>query len=176
MNKILKLLFTTALITVSIGCQTQRVATKSDVNKVASEVNYKQALKALNDQKFIIKIEEFYDSSNETPLQYPTDSYISMQGDKATLRLSPELFYNNTVQYTVEDNTTKISKAKQLKNGDMEYRMKIFGDANWKKKNIIITLYKDSNNCFVMIKNQQHIHISNTIHVNFRGKILPLVN
>ena len=173
MNRTLELLLRIAIVALSVGCQTQRGASKSDINKITSEVNYKLALNALGSREFSIEARERYDPSNETQLTYSTTTYISMQGDKAIYKSDPKKSPERMIRFTkIEDDSAEITKGEKLKNGNMEYRMTIQGEKYHQREDIVIELYENSNECSVIIKHKSHKRAT----TSFKGVVLPLTN
>ena len=176
MKTLLKIPASIMLIMAMAGCAAQKSANKADEK---SEASHMQALKALNEQKFIIKVNEFYLSSDnsanrspdKSPVKSATDSYISMQGSRAVIKFAPDLSPRPPFNYeNIEDNAAEITKEKSKKNGDIQYSMIIKGEQNFQNRKVLITLYNNSNKCFVRVTNEiLSYHV-----VDFTGEIYPL--
>lgn len=175
MKAILKPLSIIILIMALAGCAAQKTAKSS----TESETLHMQALKALNEQKFIIKINEFYLSSNKSanrspdnsPVKSATNSHISMQGSRAIIKFAPDLSPRPPFNFeNIEDNAAEITKEKSKKNGDEQYSIIIKGEQNSQNRKILITLYKNTNKCFGHVTNEiLSYHV-----VDFTGEIYPL--
>ena len=70
------------------GCAVQKSGNNTG-KSTAEEVLYTQALKALEERNFIIKIDEFHFPSDKAPVN-STNSYVSMQGSHAVIRMSQD--------------------------------------------------------------------------------------
>lgn len=81
MKTILKPLSIIILIMALAGCAAQKSG-NTPGKSTAEEVLYTQALKALEERNFIIKIDEFHFPSDKAPVN-STNSYVSMQGSHA---------------------------------------------------------------------------------------------
>ncbi|MCD8275337.1 MAG: DUF4251 domain-containing protein [Alistipes sp.] len=150
------------------GCAAQKGGNNTG-KSTAEEMLYTQALKALEERNFIIKIDEFHFPSDKVPVN-STNSYVSMQGSHAVIRMSQDcpsrfLSYQNT-----ESDNAEITKGSVKKNGDIQFHMLIKGAEKWQDRELIIILYKNTNQCFVNI-NRGH---SGQNIVNFKGYVYPL--
>ena len=168
MKTILKPLSIIILIMALAGCAAQKSGNNPG-KSTAEEVLYTQALKALEERNFIIKIDEFHFPSDKAPVN-STNSYVSMQGSHAVIRMSQDcpsrfLSYQNT-----ESDNAEITKGSAKKNGDIQFHMLIKGAEKWQDRELIILLYKNTNQCFVNI-NRGH---SGQNIVNFKGYVYPL--
>ena len=76
MKTILKSLSIIILVVAMAGCAAQKGGNKADT--FGSEALYIQALKALKNRNFIIKIKEFYFPSDNAPVN-SKNSYVSLQ-------------------------------------------------------------------------------------------------
>ena len=120
------------------GCAAQKGGNKADT--FGSEALYIQALKALKNRNFIIKINEFYFPSDKAPVN-STNSYVSMQGNHAVIRMSqdfPSAFSSNR---DTESDAVEISDGERKRKGNMQFHMKIKGAEKWQDKELIIILY-----------------------------------
>lgn len=176
MKTVFKSLSVIMLIMALAGCAAQKSANKADEK---SEALHMQALKALNEQKFKIKVNEFHLSSDKSasrspdksPVKSATDSYISMQGSRAVIKFAPDLSPRPPFNFeNIEDNAAEITKEKSKKNGDEQYSIIIKGEQNSQNRKILITLYKNTNKCFGHVTNEiLSYHV-----VDFTGEIYPL--
>lgn len=87
---------TLVLALVLTGCAATKSASAPEPRSVdgdaASAALHEQALRALDARMFVIKGDEFYLPGDKIPVKQSPDSYISMQGTHAVIRLSPNLF------------------------------------------------------------------------------------
>lgn len=78
------------------GCAATKSAFAPEPRSVdgdaASAALHEQALRALDARMFVIKGDEFYLPGDKIPVKQSPDSYISMQGTHAVIRLSPTSF------------------------------------------------------------------------------------
>ena len=80
---------------------------------------------------FVIKGDEFYLPGDKIPVKQSPDSYISMQGTHAVIRLSPNLFPRSTWRtLNIEDDAAEMTLLKRKRNGDLQYRLLIVGPQN----------------------------------------------
>ena len=97
----------------------------------ASAALHEQALRALDARMFVIKGDEFYLPGDKIPVKQSPDSYISMQGTHAVIRLSPNLFPRSTWRtLNIEDDAAEMTLLKRKRNGDLQYRLLIVGPQN----------------------------------------------
>lgn len=137
----------------------------------ASAALHEQALRALDARMFVIKGDEFYLPGDKIPVKQSPDSYISMQGTHAVIRLSPNLFPRSTWRtLNIEDDAAEMTLLKRKRNGDLQYRLLIVGPQNAQDREVIVTLYKGSNKCFVRINKDLN---RRSHYLNFTGHILP---
>lgn len=158
------------LIMAMAGCAAQKTGSRTG-ESTAEEVLYKQAIQALDERKFIIEATEFYFPGGKYPTKSETNSQISMDGNKAVIRFSPDLFPRSPMDHwNIEDDAAEITKGSAKKNGDIQFHMLIKGAEKWQDRELIIILYKNTNQCFVNI-NRGH---SGQNIVNFKGYVYPL--
>lgn len=162
-------LFSIAILMIALtGCKTQKPAVKT----IKSEALYQQALKALDEHLFIIEASEFYFTTGESPQSSP-GSYISMRGDKVNVRFTPNLFPGTPLgDLNVTDNMAEMTKENSKKNGNTQFIIKIKGYKSWLDCNLFITLYKNSNQCFVQVKGTK----IEAVIVSFIGLVHPIDN
>ncbi|MCD7794813.1 MAG: DUF4251 domain-containing protein [Alistipes sp.] len=168
MKTILKPLSIIILIMALAGCAAQKSGNNTG-KSTAEEVLYTQALKALEKRNFIIKIDEFHFPSDKAPVN-STNSYVSMQGSHAVIRVSqdfPSAFSSNR---DTESEAAQMTEGERKRNGDMLFHMKIKGAEKWLDKELIIMIYKNTNQCFVRL----HGGYAGVNVVNFKGHIYPL--
>ena len=170
MKTILKPLSIIILIMALAGCAAQKSGNNPG-KSTAEEVLYKQAIQALGERKFIIEATEFYFPGDKPPTKSETNSHISMDGNKAVIRFSPDLFPRSPLDHwNIEDDAAEITKGEHKKNGDIQFSMKIDGAQKWQDKELIIILYKNTNACFVHVNGGYSGHNI----VDFKGHIYPL--
>lgn len=170
MRIIQKLLAILLFIVALAGCAAQKTGNRAG-ESTAEEVLYKQAIQALDERKFIIEATEFYFPGGKPPTKSETNSHISMDGNKAVIRFSPDLFPRSPLDHwNIEDDAAEITKGEHKKNGDIQFSMKIDGAQKWQDKELIIILYKNTNACFVYVNGGYSGHNI----VNFKGDIYPL--
>ena len=168
MKTILKPLSIIILIMALAGCAAQKSGNNPG-KSTAEEVLYTQALKALEERNFIIKIDEFHFPSDKAPVN-STNSYVSMQGSHAVIRMSQDFPSQIPSNRNTESDNAEITKGTTKKNGDMQFSMKIKGGLPRQSWEFLIVLYKNTNQCFVNI-NRGH---SGQNIVNFKGYVYPL--
>lgn len=166
---------TLALALVLAGCAATKSASAPEPRSVdgdaASAALHEQALRALEARMFVIKGDEFYLPGDKIPVKQSPDSYISMQGTHAVIRLSPNLFPRSTWRtLNIEDDAAEMTLLKRKRNGDLQYRLLIVGPQNAQDREVIVTLYKGSNKCFVRINKDLN---RRSHYLNFTGHILP---
>lgn len=135
-----------------------------DVQVKESVLLYEQALKALENQNFIIEAYEFHYPS-ENAVKTSVGSYISMQGRRAEINLTEDVLRKNPLRYAVIVDPSSIL-AKEKKRGDM-YRLMMKGEQPWLNRRVLITLYKNTNQCYVQVYNDQRLLFG------FRGNLYP---
>ena len=168
MKTILKPLSIIILIMALAGCAAQKSGNNPG-KSTAEEVLYTQALKALEERNFIIKIDEFHFPSDKAPVN-STNSYVSMQGSHAVIRMSQDFPSQIPSNRNTESDNAEITKGTTKKNGDMQFSMKIKGGLPRQSWEFLIVLYKNTNECFV----QTHGGYDGTNVINFKGHIYPL--
>ena len=98
------------LIMALAGCAAQKGGNNTG-KSTAEEVLYKQAIQALDERKFIIEATEFYFPGGKPPTKSETNSQIFMDGNKAVIRFSPDLFPRSPMDHwNIEDNAAEIKK------------------------------------------------------------------
>ena len=157
---------TLVLALVLTGCAATKSASAPEPRSVdgdaASAALHEQALRALD---------EFYLPGDKIPVKQSPDSYISMQGTHAVIRLSPNLFPRSTWRtLNIEDDAAEMTLLKRKRSGDLQYRLLIVGPQNAQDREVIVTLYKGSNKCFVRINKDLN---RRSHYLNFTGHILP---
>ena len=167
---------TLVLALVLTGCAATKSASAPEPRSVdgdaASAALHEQALRALDARMFVIKGDEFYLPGDKIPVKQSPDSYISMQGTHAVIRLSPNLFPRSTWRtLNIEDDAAEMTLLKRKRSGDLQYRLLIVGPQNAQgQREVIVTLYKGSNKCFVRINKDLN---RRSHYLNFTGHILP---
>ena len=150
------------------GCAVQKSGNNTG-KSTAEEVLYTQALKALEERNFIIKIDEFHFPSDKAPVN-STNSYVSMQGSHAVIRMSQDFPSQIPSNRNTESDNAEITKGSAKKNGDIQFHMLIKGAEKWQDKELIIILYKNTNTCFVHVNGGYSGHNI----VDFKGYVYPL--
>ena len=163
---------TLVLVLVLAGCAATKSASAPEPRSVDGDAAlHEQALRALDARMFVIKGDEFYLPGDKIPVKQSPDSYISMQGTHAVIRLSPNLFPRSTWRtLNIEDDAAEMTLLKRKRNGDLQYRLLIVGPQNAQDREVIVTLYKGSNKCFVRINKDLN---RRSHYLNFTGHILP---
>lgn len=103
----------------------------------------------------------------------PPDSgrYISIHGDRAVIRLSPNLFSRVCWEsLDIEDDTAELSEPEYKKNGDLHSRLKIRGRGFGQEREVSVTLFKDTNKCLVRINDERARHDTNVL--DFTGYLI----
>ena len=142
MKTILKPLSIIILIMALAGCAAQKSGNNPG-KSTAEEVLYTQALKALEERNFIIKIDEFHFPSDKAPVN-STNSYVSMQGSHAVIRMSQDFPSQIPSNRNTESDNAEITKGTTKKNGDMQFSMKIKGGLPRQSWEFLIVLYLNS--------------------------------
>ena len=164
----LRILALIILVMVMAGCAAQKTGSRTG-ESTAEEMLYAQALKALEEQSFIIKINEFYFPSDKAPVN-STNSFVSMQGSHAVIRVSQDFPSQVPSNRNTESDNAEITKGTAKKNGDMQFSMKIKDGLPRRSWEFLIVLYKNTNECFV----QTNGGYAGTNVINFKGHIYPI--
>ena len=137
---------TLVLALVLTGCAATKSASAPEPRSVdgdaASAALHEQALRALDARMFVIKGDEFY-----------------LPGDKIPVKQSPDSY-----------DAAEMTLLKRKRSGDLQYRLLIVGPQNAQDREVIVTLYKGSNKCFVRINKDLN---RRSHYLNFTGHILP---
>lgn len=154
--KIIFRLFTIIqLIIVLVSCAAQKPATGRQGEAAGEELRHARASEALEEGQFVIEANEFYLPSDKSPVKSSTGNYISMEGKRGVISFTPDLFPKTPLgNLTIEDGAAEISLEKRKKNGDMQFCMRMTGPANSQDREVIITLYKDTDKCYVQVSNE----------------------
>lgn len=153
------------IILLSTSCQTAK--TVSDSKSMESRILYQQAVNSLDNQKFVIKANELYPINKKSPVITTPGSYISMIGQQAVISFTPEVFPGDSWKYlNIKDSASKMTVSKKTKNGDQQYIIKVDGGEEWLKREVHITLYNNTNKCYVQVKDRAGSNI-----INFKGEI-----
>lgn len=156
------------LIAVCAGCSAQKTAVKSD-RSVASEVSHDQAIKALEERRFVVEADEFFLPESRQTVKLASGSYISMQGNKGVIRLSRSVFPRETWRrLNIEDDAAEITEMEPKKNGDRQFFIKIIGPHKGSEREIVLTLYKDTNKCLARVNYYRSSHL-----FDFTGYVYP---
>ncbi len=166
MKTILKLLAVFLLLLTVSGCRTHQAVTNDVITN--AEILYRQASKALNEHKFIIKASEFYLPEGKSRIKNSSGSYIAMQDNYAIIHFTPDVFPRSPFSYlTIEDNAATLTIGKTKKNGK-QFILKVEGNQEWLRRKVLITLYNNTNECFVEIKDRAGATV-----VNLKGEVYP---
>lgn len=177
MKPVSKFLYSAILLFVLTGCAANKPASAPDPKSVdgdvASAALHQQALRALDARKFIIEGAEFYLLKGKSPVKSSSGSSISMNGNRAAIRLSPELYAHvYWDDLDIKDDAAEITLLKRKRNGDLQYRLVITGSQYGQEREVIVTLYKGTNKCFVRIDSGRSGATTNIL--NFTGHIYPV--
>lgn len=148
---------------------------KADTEAVVSEVLHYQALAAMEDNEFVIQAKQFFYPNGKHAMQSSLDSYISMQGSEVVFK-----FDQNARRYMFldrelisKDSQAQITKGKVMKNGDVQY---VLTTKSSQRRimclTMLITLYKDSNECSVRIDIDNPASTNNITTI--KGAVYPL--
>ena len=74
----------------------------------------------------------------------------------------------------IEDDTAELSEPEYKKNGDLHCRLKIRGHGFGQEREVSVTLFKDTNKCFVRINDERAGHDTNVL--DFTGYLYPARN
>lgn len=146
-TNVLKLGVILSLALFFTGCKTQNMAS-------GNKMQYKQALQYLDSEHFKIKMIEFFNKKGDHTVQYPSDSYVALCGSEAVLRFSKDLsFSSSSGSSFIEDKSPQLLNNRKNRKGDVLFDLKINGGRNWLNYLLQVTLYKNTNKCFVQVKN-----------------------
>lgn len=163
MKTLSRFLIAVLLVGSSAGCASQKSSRSAE-----SEVLHKQALKALDNHRFIIRVDEFYPVGK--PVKKASDSYMLMRDDRCEIKFSPDFLTGSHI-ITRDDfsSTAELSEAEKKKNGDREFVMKLKNNEQWRENKVLIILYENTNQCFVQFQNESNKNI-----YRLKGHIYPL--
>ena len=169
MKTILKISAITILFIALGSCAAQKAGQKAG-DAIGAET-HEQAVKALDERQFIIEVNEFIKPTDKEPVKSASGSYISMQGNRATIKFAPDLSPRPPFDFeNIEDDAAEITLEKRKKNGDVQYSMTVKGKQQFQDRKILITLYNNSDKCFVRVTNEAlAYHV-----VDFTGRIHPI--
>lgn len=166
MRKKLDLILIFVMIILSFSCQTKKNA---EAKLAGAQVLFKQAAISLENRKFVIQANELYPASKQKSVITTSGSYISMNGQKVIVSFTPEVFPGDPWDYlTIKDDASKLIVGKKAKSGDQQYIIKVNGGKEWLRREIVITLYDNTNSCYVQIKDR-----TGTSIINFKGNVYP---
>lgn len=177
MKTILRILPVLLLIAGLSGCSAQKPAVGTDrrgagpdaLSGGGPEALYGQALKALDGRRFVVEAAEFYLPKGGSPVKSPSGSYISMQGNKGIICFSRNVFPRETwKRLNIEDDTAEITEMEPKKNGDRQFFIKIVGPQKGEEREIILTLYRNTNKCFARVNYYRSSHL-----FDFIGYVYP---
>lgn len=155
------------IIFLTASCQTKKITASS--KSMESKILYQQAVNSLNNQTFVIKANELYPANRKRSVITTGDSYISMNGQQAVISFTPEVFPGDSWKYlNIQDNASRMTAEKYEKNGNQQYTIKVDGGEEWLRREVHITLYINTNKCYVQVKDRAGTNI-----INFKGEIYP---
>ena len=162
------LLLHVAFIAMFSGCRTADVA--------GGQAAHRAALQALSSRSCKIVLEEVYipsDRPEKLRTQQVTGSYLIIKGDKMQAYLtregnSPKLFFGSSPLNDGEADL-QMSAPETQKNGDVHITLRVQGNAHYRTFEWNMTLYHDSNRCFVQANK---VYMAGTFR--FKGSVLPL--
>lgn len=145
------------LMTLS-DCAAQKAADHS-----GSSIAHAQAVKALEQRRFRIDIDEIFFHSDKAPIS-TTGSYLSLDGTHGTMRFTPAAFPREPLNYLfVEDYNAKFRVEKRDRKGNIRFTLQIDGEKEMEGGTALITLYAGSNRCLIQFR-----------RADFRGRLYPL--
>lgn len=97
-----------------------------------------------------MKIPEFYDKEDNS-MKHPSDSYVYVNGKNAVIRFSKDLGMSSRGYAYIEDKPSQISDKKTNSKGDLLFVLKVDGGDTWLEYNLRVTLFKNTNKCFVQL-------------------------
>ena len=155
------------IIFLTASCQTKKITASS--KSMESKILYQQAVNSLNNQTFVIKANELYPANRKRSVITTGGSYISMNGQQAVISITPEVFPGDSWKYlNIQDNASRMTAEKYEKNGNQQYTIKVDGGEEWLRREVHITLYINTNKCYVQVKDRAGTNI-----INFKGEIYP---
>ena len=155
------------IIFLTASCQTKKLTASS--KSMESKILYQQAVNSLNNQTFVIKANELYPANRKRSVITTGGSYISMNGQQAVISFTPEVFPGDSWKYlNIQDNASRMTAEKYEKNGNQQYTIKVDGGEEWLRREVHITLYINTNKCYVQVKDRAGTNI-----INFKGEIYP---
>ena len=155
------------IIFLTASCQTKKIT--ASTKSMESKILYQQAVNSLNNQTFVIKANELYPANRKRSVITTGGSYISMNGQQAVISFTPEVFPGDSWKYlNIQDNASRMTAEKYEKNGNQQYTIKVDGGEEWLRREVHITLYINTNKCYVQVKDRAGTNI-----INFKGEIYP---
>lgn len=147
------------LLTTLSGCAAQKAADHSGSGSIA----HAQAVKALEQRRFRIDIDEIFFHSDKAPIS-TTGSYLSLDGTHGTMRFTPAAFPREPLNYLfVEDYNAKFRVEKPNRKGNIRFTLRIDGEKELEGGTALVTLYGGSNRCLIQFWG-----------ADFRGRLYPL--
>ncbi len=160
-----------AIIFVALqGCQVQRGATKHR-NEVKKEKSHQEALAALTKGKFRINLDESSCNNSNSTKSRRAGSYIAMVNNHAIINFPLKTEDRIAIEHSqIQDSSCEISKPTTDQNGDTLFSIKIDGGTKFvQERLVLITLYNNSNRCYVQINNWEQMVIS-----THRGEVISI--
>lgn len=121
-----------------------------------NEQKYKLALERIANNDFTIIITEVYNKNNQyniTPEKMYTDCYLTVKGTQSVLRIDPQIDERNSYIIDTDSSVENISKPNAK---DKIYIIKLCGEQSWQNMEARVTLYKNSNICYVQIISKKY--------------------
>lgn len=154
------------------GCKSQesqtKVAQNKDKESELQQLQYQNALRALENNSFTIQAEYVTIKTDPPVYVNPTTNFITQKDGKATIQVSPiEGFEGpNGVGGVTVDGITSKTEMKIDKKGTVTYTMR-FSAFNV-PASVIITMFKDSNYCIATL------HYSGSAKAKLNGTLYPV--
>lgn len=164
MKATIKIVAISILFLALSGCSAQKRAAGADAAAL-----HAQAVQALAQRRFILEADEFFFPGSKTPVA-AVDSSISLAGDRAQVDFVQAVFPKENIDHLrFTDSAAELSEEKARKNGDRLFCLRLRGGQNWQNRKIVITLYADSNRCYVQVSNE----LLGYPIADFRGHVRP---
>lgn len=144
------------------GCKSQSIP---EINKLSTE--HKEIMKALEQKEFQINAYEFKIPERNLTFQNK-GSYILVQGDYWQIQYSADLPFVASPHLRYQEGIARLDKKEMKKNGNTVLYMSL-NSKNALDKRFIITLYPNSNKCWVQCRNYTGV-----IDYEFKGEIYPV--
>lgn len=159
MKQPIRFLTAALLLATAMGCSAQKAAEPSR----GVCIEHAQAVKAIEQRRFRIDIDECFSHSDKPPVPV-TGSYLILDRTQGTMRLVPIVFprYSLSALF-VEDPNAVFRMEKTKKRGHLRFTLQINGKKTMEGGTALVTLYAGSNRCLIQFYKN-----------DFRGRIYPL--